>query len=103
MDSASEHQSGTSSSAGGILTVSAAQVDHRNLGAVVNFEAQSGDRIIGFLECITVKPSGDVTFTVAGADYKVDPQQMVEVSLPRQVISLMNISRYINDLRDAAR
>lgn len=103
MDIATERQGGANSSAGGILTVAASQVDHRNLGAVVNFETESGDRIIGFLECITVKPSGAVTFTVAGADYKVDPEQIVEVSLPRQVISLMNISRYINDLRDSGR
>ncbi len=103
MDSATERQVGANTTAGGILTVTAAQVDHRNLGAVVNFEAKSGDRIIGFLECITVKQSGAVTFTVAGADYKVDPDQTVEVSLPRQVISLMNISRYINDLRDSGR
>ncbi|MFC0582173.1 hypothetical protein [Micrococcoides hystricis] len=103
MQNSSERQDSVSTSAGGILTVTAAQVDHRNLGAVVNFQTMAGDRVIGFLECITIKAAGGLTFTVAGADYKVEAEQEVEVSLPRQVISLMNISRYVNDLKDAGR
>ena len=90
-------------SSGGVLVLPAAQIDHRNLGAIVNFEALNGTRVIGLLECITMTKDGAITFTVASADYPVHPSQQIELSLPRHVISLMNISRYVNDLKDSNR